>query len=216
MRLSTKNLTLERGGRTLVSGLSLEAGAGEAIILKGPNGSGKTTLLRTLAGFLKPAGGTISLVGGQDDEPLQAHCHYLGHQNGLKASLTVAENLLFYAAYLDLADGGKAIPAKAAEARTHEALQRLRLAALADVAAGYLSAGQKRRVGLARLVAARRPVWLLDEPVTSLDVKSCAVVSDMMREHVGAGGVVIAATHSELGLEGSRTIELGGASGAGT
>ena len=208
MRLSAKNLKLQRGGRTLVESLTFEAAPGKGVVLKGPNGSGKTTLLRTLAGFLSPAEGEIVLEGGYDDEPLATHCHYLGHLNAIKPAHSVFENLMFYAEYLDHGGPGTDHAAAGCEQRAWDALNYLRLAAIADVPAGYLSAGQKRRLGLARLLAARRPVWLLDEPTTSLDRQSSDLVAEMFNRHLAGGGLLIVATHIPLGVGSSHEIDL--------
>ena len=162
MQLVAENLVLERGGRNVVDGLSLRLEGGAALVLTGPNGSGKSTLLRSLAGYLRPASGSVRIIGAGDDRETSEVCHFVGHLDGIKTHLTAAENLAFWATYL----GGSADLA----ARVEAALQRFALDALADIPAGYLSAGQKRRLALARLVAAERPLWLLDEPTVSLDV----------------------------------------------
>jgi heme exporter protein A len=179
---------------------------GEALLLTGPNGAGKTTLLRALAGLLPPASGSIRVEGSGGDPDLLEACHYVGHRNGLKAALTVAENAAFWGAYLDPAPG---------EALTEDvwtALERFGLAALADIPAGYLSAGQQRRLALTRLLVARRPVWLLDEPTVSLDAAAAALLAEVVADHLRAGGVAVAATHVELNLSGARELRLGAAS----
>ena len=203
MQLVAENLVLQRGGRTVVDGLSFRLDSGEALLLTGPNGSGKTTLLRALAGFLAPASGTILLVDAPAERERAELSHFVGHLDGLKSHLTVAENLAFWAAYLDEEGGG------AQRERLEAALDRFDLAALADIPAGYLSAGQKRRLALARLGVAERPVWLLDEPTVSLDAASVALLVKAIARHVAAGGLAAIATHVPMGLERAREIRLG-------
>jgi heme exporter protein A len=184
--------------RLIFSGLSFGVGAGEALTLRGANGAGKTTLLRTMAGFLPSAAGRVALEGGAPDASVGEQCHYVGHLNGVKPSLTVAENLAFIADYL----GGTREQAQASAGV-------LGLADLQDVPAAYLSAGQKRRLGLARLICAERPVWLLDEPATSLDAASQAMLAEMVAAHLAGGGIVVAATHTPLGWSEAASIDLG-------
>lgn len=193
--LEVTNLSVERGGRRVLSDLSFAVAPGEALLVRGPNGSGKTTLLRTIAGFLSPASGHIRFAG---EEELTERVHYVGHLNGGRASLTVEENLRFWSRYLGGSDD-----------RVLGALDRLGLASLASIPAGYLSAGQKRRLALARLLLVFRPLWLLDEPSTSLDARSTAVLAGAIDEHVSSGGIVIAATHLDLGVARSRELRLG-------
>jgi heme exporter protein A len=201
VQLVAENLALERGGRPVISGLSLRLDAGGAIVLTGANGSGKSTLLRALAGYLKPAAGTVRIVGaGEDIEPGEV-CHFVGHLDGIKTHLTAAENLAFWAVYLG---GGDDVAS-----RVERALAQFSLDALADIPAGYLSAGQKRRLGLARLVVAPRPLWLLDEPTVSLDAVSVDVLVAAIREHLGSGGMAVIATHIPMALEQARSIRLG-------
>ncbi len=147
-----------RGGRTLFAGLSFAVGGGEALLLLGPNGAGKTTLIRTIAGLLAPAAGAIRLDGGDAERSVGEQCHYVGHLNALKSSLTVEENAAFWCRFLGGRRDGLDV-----------ALEAFGLAHLRDIPAAYLSAGQKRRLGLARVLLAERPVWLLDEPTVSLD-----------------------------------------------
>lgn len=199
--LVVERLVVERGGRRVLSELSLAVAAGEALLLTGPNGAGKTTLLRSIAGFLAPVSGHIALAGARG-EPIAEQAHYVGHTNAVRLTLTVAENASFWARYL----GGP-------EAWVAPALERFGLASLAAVPTGYLSAGQKRRLALARLLLARRPLWLLDEPSTSLDATATRVLAGVIDEHVGAGGLVVAATHLDLGLARSRELRLGFAAG---
>ncbi len=202
MNLLVQDLTLVRGGRIVVAGISFTAGPGEALLLTGPNGSGKTTLLRALAGFLRPSGGSIGLEGGDPDCTLAEQCHYVGHGNAVKEELTVLENVRFWAAFL----GG------AADAE--RLLDPLQLTHLADIPAAYLSAGQRRRLGLARILAAKRPIWLLDEPSVSLDTASVAALGGLVESHRRSGGLVVAATHVDLGLINTRELRLGAAAEA--
>ncbi len=201
MQLVAENLTLERGGRNVVDGLSLRLDSGAALALIGPNGSGKSTLLRALAGYLRPSAGSVSVTGaGEDREPSEV-CHFVGHLDGIKTHLTAAENLTFWATYL----GGSANLAPRVEA----ALERFALDALADIPAGYLSAGQKRRLGLARLVVAGRPLWLLDEPTVSLDAASAEVLVATINAHLEGGGMAVIATHVPMALQPAQTLRLG-------
>lgn len=200
VQLVAENLVIERGGRVIVSDVSLAVQSGEALLLTGANGAGKTTLLRALAGFLPLLSGAVRLEPADDDKPLAEAVHAIGHANAVKAHLTVKENLLFWARFL----GGEA----GAAARTDAALNAFALTELEEFPASYLSAGQKRRLGLARLVAAPRPIWLLDEPTVSLDAASTASLAAIVNAHTRGGGMVIAATHLPLGLERTREFRL--------
>lgn len=204
MRLIVENLVVRRGNRIVIDALSFEASSGEAVLLTGPNGSGKTTLLRSIAGFLTPENGQVSLEGGPEEASPGEQSHYVGHANGIKSGLTAGENLRFWCDYL----GGTADRAEKRN-RIDDALERMHLLALEDIPAGYLSAGQKRRLGLARLLVSHRPLWLLDEPSVSLDTASVALLSAIVKEHVANGGLAIAATHLPLGLENPRELRLG-------
>jgi heme exporter protein A len=200
VQLIADKMAVARGERLVVDGVSFRLNAGNVLQLTGPNGAGKTTLLRAVAGFLPLAGGALALTGGAADTPLGEQCHYVGHLNGIKAKLTVAENLAFWASYL-----GGAVSA----ARVNAALDAFGLTPLAGISAGYLSAGQKRRAGLARLLVAERPIWLLDEPTVSLDAASTAVLASLIGTHIGNGGLVLAATHIPLGLATVKELRLG-------
>lgn len=200
MQLIADNLSVERGSRPIIRDLCLSAGSGEAIILLGANGAGKTTLLRALAGFLPLSGGSIRFEGGDAEKTLAEQAHAIGHVNAVKAHLTVGENVLFWSRFLNGDDG--------AEQRTVAALEAFALSDLEDFPASYLSAGQKRRVGLARLLAAPRPIWLLDEPTVSLDAASSAQLARVVNAHTSGGGIVIAATHLPLGLDQARELKL--------
>lgn len=201
MQLVAENLVLERGGRNVVDGLSLRLEGGAALVLTGPNGSGKSTLLRSLAGYLRPASGSVRITGAGDDHEPSEVCHFVGHLDGIKTHLTAAENVAFWATYL-----GGSIDLTV---RVEVALQRFALDALADIPAGYLSAGQKRRLALARLVAAERPLWLLDEPTVSLDAASVEVLIAAINAHLAAGGMAVIATHVPMALVPMQQIRLG-------
>lgn len=197
IRLSGHGLRCVRGGREVFAGLDFAAGPGEAIAVVGRNGSGKTSLLRLIAGLLVPAGGTITLEGGDGELTLAEQCHYLGHRDALKPALSVAENLAFWADFL----GGERFEAA-------ESLATVGLDHATHLPAGFLSAGQRRRLSLARLLTVRRPVWLLDEPTNALDVAGQDMFAGQMRAHQ-AGGMIIAATHAPLGVD-SRELRIGG------
>ena len=212
-RLLVEGLDAERGGRRVLAGIGFRLEPGEGLLLTGPNGAGKTTLLRTLAGLIRPASGRILLQpasspGGaptDDDAPVATLTHFIGHLNGLKASFTVRENLAFFAGYLAPAgDGDRARRV----ARIDAALERLNLSSLAEIPAGYLSAGQKRRLAIARLAAAARPLWLLDEPSVSLDEASRNILAGLVDQHLADGGIAIAATHLPLGMAITRELRL--------
>jgi heme exporter protein A len=198
MRLSGRDLACLRGGREVFAGLNFAAESGEALVVTGHNGAGKTTLLRLIAGLLEPAQGEIELSGGAADASLPEQAHYLGHRDALKPALTVLENLQFWYAFL----GGRDAPAASA-------LDAVGLAGLAGLPAGYLSAGQRRRLSVARLLAAPRPVWLLDEPTAALDSAGQQRLLGLMQAHLAGGGIIVAATHGPLGLDGAKELRLG-------
>ena len=198
MQLSGRGLICVRGGREVFSGLDFAAAAGEAVSVVGRNGAGKTSLLRLIAGLLVPAGGTIALDGGDGELTLAEQCHYLGHRDALKPALSVSENLTFWADFLG---GERGDPANT--------LATVGLDHATHLPAGFLSAGQRRRLSLARLLTVRRPVWLLDEPTNALDVAGQDMFGGLMREHLAAGGMIVAATHAPLGIE-SRELRIGG------
>lgn len=198
MRLTVEDLACVRGGRPVFAGVSFAVAAGEAVVVLGRNGAGKSSLLRVLAGLLPAATGRIVLDGGDAEASLAEQAHYVGHLDAQKASLTVTENLDFWTAFL----GGD-------RARVPVALESVGLGSLADLPAAHLSAGQRRRLSLARLLTARRPVWLLDEPTAALDVAGQDLLAGLMREQLASGGLIVAATHAPLGLTG-RELRLDG------
>ena len=187
MDLTVTGLACARGGVTVLEGISLTLPAGRALVLRGPNGIGKTTLLRTIAGLQPAVAGLVSLS--------PENLAYAAHADGLKAALTTRENLAFWAAVHG--QGG-----------VDAALTAMNLSALQDRLAQHLSAGQKRRLGLARLLVTGRPVWLLDEPTVSLDAASVALFADVVRAHLAAGGSALIATHVDLGLDEAALLDL--------
>lgn len=180
MDLVLNDVTVARGGLPVLEGISFRLSEGQAIVLRGPNGAGKTTLLRTVAGLQPPMAGSVE--GAED------RVAYAAHADGIKQVLTVSENLRLWAAVFGLAS-------------IEAALVAFNLVELADRPAGSLSAGQKRRLGLARLMVTGRPIWVLDEPTVSLDVASVTLFADAVRAHLASGGMALMATHIDLGLE---------------
>jgi heme exporter protein A len=207
MRLLGRGVRCVRGGREVFSGLDFEASAGRALAVTGRNGSGKTSLLRLIAGLLVPAGGSIALEGGDAELNLGEQAHYLGHRDALKPALSVAENFVFWRNFL----GGKISGGDGGlEQSLHESLAAVGLDHAAHLPAAYLSAGQRRRLSLARLIAVRRPLWLLDEPTAALDVAGQTMFAGLMGDHLARGGMIVAATHGPLGIEGEE-LRIGGA-----
>ena len=204
MRLSGRGIKCVRGGREVFSGLDFEAASGEALAVTGPNGSGKTSLLRLIAGLLTIADGSVGLEGGESELTLPEQAHYLGHRDALKPALSVLENLCFWQDFL----GGEVFEAR--QANILESLAAVGIDHAAHLPAAYLSAGQRRRLSIARLLAARRPIWLLDEPTSALDASAQDLFAGLMRDHLGRGGLIIAATHAPLGIP-TRELRIGGA-----
>lgn len=190
-----------RAGRLVFSGLAFTLGPGDALLLRGPNGSGKSSLLRLLAGFLRPAAGRLAWDGAPVFDDLAAHrarLHYVGHADGIKPALSVRENLVFAAALA----GAPGPPIE-------EGLAGFGLAPLADASCRLLSAGQKRRAALARLLIAARPLWLLDEPGVGLDAASRARLEQALKGHRAAGGIAVLASHGDVAVEDALVLELG-------
>lgn len=199
MRLIAENLAAERGGEPVFSGVSFNLGEGDGLVITGANGSGKSTLLRVVAGLLTPAAGVIRLDGSDEETvPVADACHYLGHANAMKTALSVEENLHFWQEFC----GDPHLP-------VDEALAMVGLPQVGSLPFGYLSTGQKRRIAIARLLVAYRPLWLLDEPTAGLDAGSERQFTALMRAHLEDGGLIIAATHIPLGLDGVERLHLG-------
>lgn len=198
MQLSADNLTCVRGGRTVFAGLSFAVAGGEALTITGRNGAGKSSLLRMLAGLVRVAGGRLALQGGEAEASIAEQAHYLGHQDALKSSLSVRENLAFWVDYL----GGH-------RKTLTDALDAVGLGPLSALPAAYLSAGQRRRLSIARLTAVQRPIWLLDEPTSALDAPSQERLAGLMQTHLATGGIIVAATHGPIGLSATRDLRLG-------
>jgi heme exporter protein A len=205
MRLVGSDLTCVRGGRQVFSGVGFTVGAGEALLVTGPNGAGKSSLLRLVAGLLRPLQGRLKLEGGDLELTIAEQAHYLGHQDALKPSLSARENLGFWTALL----GGEA-------AKSDHALAAVGLDEIAHLPAIYLSAGQRRRLAIARLIAVERPIWLLDEPTSVLDAAAQAMLADLIRAHVAGRGLVLVASHGPIGLNGAKQLRLGQQAAQGT
>jgi heme exporter protein A len=199
--LAIDNLSLARGDRVLLRGLAFRLSAGQTLSLEGPNGIGKTSLLRAIAGFLPPSAGTIRLemtdgaAIGSDEE--RARCiGWLGHVDGAKPQLTAIEVLRFFARFYG---NGR-------EHDVEQTLARVGLARIRDLPLQYLSAGQKKRLALARLTVSDRPLWLLDEPLAALDAAGKALAAQLIAAHCRSGGLAVAATHEPLGLDAARLV----------
>jgi len=212
--LTAEKLTVQRGSRRLVEGLSFTVRAGQALALEGANGAGKTSLLRLIAGFLPAAAGTVTLTedGKEISEPEERgkYVGWLGHHDALKASFTVSEQLAFFGKLHGRPlrrPAGDTSPASAGEESVGALLEQVGLTRQAELPCRYLSAGQRRRLALARLLLTQRPLWLLDEPFAALDTAGKALVARLIALHCGSGGMVIAATHDPLGL-GNEVLKL--------
>ena len=194
LTLSVEGLACERGGRRVFADVGFQVAPGGGLIVTGPNGSGKSSLLRLIAGLLAPAAGRICLTGHRappDDAPAPGEMiHYVGHKDGVKPQLTVSETLAHWAVLL----GGT-------PSQIEEGLGRFGLERLKDLPGAYLSAGQKKRVALARLILGHRPLWLLDEPTTALDVQAQGALEAVLSAHLAAGGLALVATHAPLHLK---------------
>ncbi|MGL4526228.1 MAG: heme ABC exporter ATP-binding protein CcmA [Aestuariivirga sp.] len=197
MKLTADNLTCERGGRIVFAGIGFSLGEGQLMQLTGPNGAGKSSLLRLIAGLNEATAGTLVLAGGDSDLTIGQQAHYIAHQEAVKTALTVEENLAFWREFL----GGGSLEA---------ALEAFALSRFASFQAGLLSAGQKRRLALARLALITRRLWLLDEPTVGLDTASLARLVAVMSAHLDRGGMIIAATHVPLGRDPDLRLDLEG------
>ena len=198
-----RQLVCVRGGRVVFAGLGFRVEAGGALVLAGPNGSGKSSLLRLMAGLAHPAAGVLAWGGedvAADPATHRARVHYVGHLDAVKPDLTVAENLVFWAALRGGSDG--------AGARTRTALEAFGIPHLADVPGRYLSAGQRRRLNLARILAAPAPLWLLDEPKTALDTDAAGRVDAAVASHRAEGGMVVMSMHGGSLPEGAVVLDL--------
>lgn len=196
------DLTCLRGDRLVFTGLDFTVEPGGALVLLGPNGSGKSSLLRVMAGLLRPFRGTLSWDGvpvADDPDGHRAKVHYVGHLDAVKPVLTALENLSFWATM-----GGAADP----QARALAALERLGVPQIAEVPGRYLSAGQKRRLNLARILAAPAALWLLDEPTVALDRAAIALFEGLIAEHRAAGGMVVLSTHTDIATPGGAALHL--------
>ncbi len=196
--IEAENLACERGGRIVFRALQFSLSRGSALSLEGANGAGKTSALRIVAGLLNPSVGEISFrVSNKeisDGEERGRFVAWLGHLDGIKNQLTVVENARFFAAlYPSTSDVGKT-------------LEQVGLARALNLPAQYLSAGQRRRLALARLVLSNRSLWLLDEPLAALDAAGKILIAELINEHCVAGGMVLAATHDPLGIDATRLV----------
>lgn len=194
MRLIAENLSARRGESLLFQGLSFAVEENHALVVSGPNGSGKSTLLRVVAGLLPPEAGQVRITGTAAPIVRAGEvCHYLGHRNAMKRELSVSENLVFWQSYMGKFEDRAGISVE-------EAAEKVGLAGITHLPFGYLSAGQQRRIAIAKLLVTWRPVWLLDEPTAALDVSADDMFAGLVNAHLNNGGIVIAATHQPLGI----------------
>jgi heme exporter protein A len=200
IELSAFDIACVRGGREVFQKVCFAVHGGQMLAVIGPNGAGKSSLLRLVAGLLEPTQGRITIAGGDAELRIGEQAHYVGHQDALKPTLTVAENLAFWSRVL----GGSGEVAAA--------LARVGLGALAHLPALHLSAGQRRRLSLARLLATQRSIWLLDEPGSVLDAPGGAMLAAIMQAHLAGGGLILAAIHAPLAVEATHELRLGGPS----
>jgi heme exporter protein A len=198
LRVAAEDLACVRGGRPVLAGLSFELGPGQLLALTGPNGAGKSTLLRVLAGLIAPAAGRLLIAGG-GAAPL---VHYLGHAEALKGALTLRETLTYWAVLLGQDPGSRSVA---------DSAQAVGLGHALDLPVTVLSAGQRKRAALARLILAERPLWLLDEPTTALDRAGLAMLRVLMSTHLSRGGAIVAASHEDLPVPATGTLDLAGA-----
>ncbi|MFC6447606.1 heme ABC exporter ATP-binding protein CcmA [Shinella zoogloeoides] len=207
MRLVVEGLSAKRGEDLIFQDISFEIASGEALVVKGANGSGKSTLLRVLAGLLPAHSGAAKLLAAaQPVERVSEAAHYLGHRNAMKRELTVEENLSFWQSFLGDFAGGAGLSVV-------EAVEAVGLGGIAHLPFGYLSAGQQRRMAMAKLLVSWRPVWILDEPTAALDAAAETMFAGLVMAHLSRGGIAIAATHQPLGLEGVKELHMKGFAG---
>ena len=200
--LIARNIACVRGGRLLFSGLEFSVAPGGAVLLTGPNGIGKSSLLGILAGLRPAAAGSVELPANT------RRIAYLGHGDGLKPLATVAESLAFWSAV-----NGPAEPAARRRA-INDAMERFSLGPVAALPCRYLSAGQRRRVALARIMATAAELWLMDEPATALDTAGTRAFDHALAHHLAAGGMAVIATHAPIAVDGVETLEIARFTGA--
>jgi heme exporter protein A len=208
MRLFAENLSARRGEDLLFHDIAFDLGPGDALVVTGRNGSGKSTLLRVVAGLLPPESGKVRWTSPGSEAGIRAAeaCHYLGHRNAMKPELSVRENLLFWKRFFGDFEGRSGLS-------VGEAADMVGLGGIAHLPFGYLSAGQQRRMAFAKLMVSYRPVWLLDEPTAALDSTAETVFTDLIKQHLAGGGMVMAATHHPLGLENPKELRMTGFAG---
>lgn len=204
MRFEVETLAARRGEELLFHDISFTLEDGGSLIVTGPNGSGKSTLLRVLAGLLTADSGTVRFIPDEGEErPAREACHYLGHKNAMKRELTVEENLQFWQSFMTREESPAGMS-------TEEAAEAVGLPGILHLPFGYLSAGQQRRMAMAKLLVVHRPVWILDEPTAALDVKADQMFAGLCARHTAAGGMIIAATHQPLGLQTTASLVMKG------